>query len=82
MSDIQGTERDVNWGNGTSVRLLVEKHRMGFGLNYTTVNKGTETKLQYKNHLEACFCLKGEGEIEDMEGNVWKIKPNDFYALP
>ncbi|WEL43302.1 ectoine synthase [Pseudomonas sp. CBSPBW29] len=41
----------------------------------------TESLLQYRNHLEACYCIAGEGEVEDMDGNVYPIRPGDIYAL-
>lgn len=79
--DIEKTERYVNWGNGTSHRLLVDGDNMGFGVCHTIVYKGTESLLEYKNHLEACYCIGGSGEVEDMDGTVYPIKPGDIYVL-
>ena len=42
---------------------------------------GTEAELQYRNHLEACYCIDGEGEVEDMEGKVYPIRKGDIYVL-
>ncbi|WP_072439737.1 MULTISPECIES: ectoine synthase [Burkholderia] len=45
------------------------------------VPAGTESLLQYRNHLEACYCIAGHGEVEDVDGNVYPIRPGDMYAL-
>jgi L-ectoine synthase len=55
---------------------------MGFSLHETTIYAGTETTMQYLNHLEAVFCIKGEGEVETVsDGNVYPIKAGTVYAL-
>jgi L-ectoine synthase len=54
---------------------------MGFTLCHTVVRAGTESLLHYRNHLEACYCIAGEGEVEDMQGNVFPIRPGDIYVL-
>ncbi|AUO23395.1 MULTISPECIES: ectoine synthase [Pseudomonas] len=80
-SDIENTAHFVEWGAGTSHRLLTEKDGMGYTVCHTVVRAGTESLLQYRNHLEACYCIAGEGEVEDMDGNVYPIRPGDIYAL-
>lgn len=81
LSEIVGTERDVAWGNGHSRRLLLARDGMGYALTDTIIEAGTESLLEYKNHLEACYCVEGEGEVEDMDGNVHAITPGTMYAL-
>lgn len=81
LSDIQGTERDVFWGNGQSRRLLLERDGMGYSLTDTVIDAGSESLLEYKNHFEACYCIEGEGEVEDMQGNKFPIKVGTMYAL-
>lgn len=54
---------------------------MGFSLTDTTVLAGTESRLEYTNHMEAAYCIEGEGEIEDAQGNKWIITPGTLYAL-
>lgn len=81
MSEITGTERDVAWGNGQSRRFLLASDGMGYTLTDTIIDAGTESLLEYKNHLEACYCIEGEGEVEDMAGNVYPIVPGTMYAL-
>ncbi len=81
LDDIVGTDRDVFWGNGQSRRFLIEKDGMGYSLTDTVIEAGTESLLEYKNHMEACYCIEGEGEVEDMQGNKFVIKPGTMYAL-
>lgn len=81
LADVEATEFLVDWGNGSSHRLLTEVDGMGFTVCHTVVRKGTESRLQYRNHLEACYCIGGEGEVEDMQGNVYPIRQGDIYVL-
>lgn len=81
LMEVESTEHFVNWGNGTSHRLLTQTDGMGFSLCHTVVKAGTESLLQYRNHLEACYCIDGEGEIEDMNGNVFSIQRGGLYVL-
>jgi len=55
LDDVAQTERFVDWGNGTSHRLLIEGDGMGFTVCHTVVRAGTQSLLQYRNHLEACY---------------------------
>ncbi len=54
---------------------------MGFTVCHTVVYKGSESLLEYKNHLEACYCIAGTGEIEDAKGNIYQITVGDIYVL-
>ena len=81
VRDLEGGERDVDWGNGKSYRLLVERDGMGFTVCHTVVRAGTQSLLQYRRHLEACYCIAGAGEVEDMTGNVHPVRPGDLYVL-
>lgn len=72
----------VNGGNWKSERLLLKKDGMGFSFHITTVKAGTETKMHYQNHLEAVYCIKGEGVVLDLENNQqYEIVPGTLYAL-
>jgi L-ectoine synthase len=54
---------------------------MGFSLHDTLIKAGTETLIWYRNHVEAVYCLEGEGEIEVVGGEVYKIEAGTLYAL-
>ncbi len=82
LEEIIGTERDVSWGNGQSRRLLIESDGMGFALLDTIVKAGTDLRIQYKNHLEAVYCIEGEGSITDLATDTeYAIKPGVMYVL-
>jgi L-ectoine synthase len=73
--------KTVEWGNGLSRRFLTAADGMGYTLTDTIVNAGTKSQLEYRNHLEACYCVEGEGEVIDMDGNSYPITPGTMYAL-
>lgn len=71
----------VQWGNGESTRMLVESDQMGFALAHTVVRPGTSSRLQYRNHLEACYCISGSGAVVESDGTRHEISPGVLYAL-
>jgi L-ectoine synthase len=71
--------RTEHW---SSQRFLHREDGMGFTLTDTTLEAGLDSIIHYKNHLEACYCIEGEGTIEDLStGTVHEIKPGTMYAL-
>ena len=82
VDEVAGTPRDVSGDGWRSRRLLVRDDATGFTLSDTTVAAGAELHLQYRHHIEACYCLDGEAEIEDHEtGERHRIGPGVLYAL-
>ncbi len=81
LDEVEKTPFFVDWGNGTSHRLLTVGDNMGFTICHTIVRPHTESLLEYTNFLEACYCIGGSAEIEDMDNNIHTIKPGDMYAL-
>ncbi|MGQ0776804.1 MAG: ectoine synthase [Pseudonocardiales bacterium] len=75
------TVKTVDWGNGLSRRFLVEADGMGYSVTDTTVRTGTKSRLEYRNHLEACYCIEGSGEVIDTEGRSHPITVGTLYAL-
>ncbi|MFE4976520.1 ectoine synthase [Kitasatospora sp. NPDC056651] len=71
----------VEWGNGLSYRLLTKRDGMGFAVADTLVRKGTSSALQYREHLEACYCIGGSGEVVEKDGTRHKIVPGTIYVL-
>jgi L-ectoine synthase len=71
----------IEWGNGLSRRFLLRSDNMGYTLTDTIVRAGTKSRLEYRNHLEACYCIDGEGEVVDLDGNSYPIRPGTMYAL-
>ncbi|MBI3896790.1 MAG: ectoine synthase [Gammaproteobacteria bacterium] len=82
LEEISGTERDIAWGNGQSRRFLIARDGMGFSVTDTLVKAGSSSLLEYKNHLEACYCVEGEGEVVDYTTQkTHAITPGTIYAL-
>ncbi|MBB4286838.1 ectoine synthase [Roseospira goensis] len=82
LKDIVGTDAEVDGGNWVSRRFLLRKDGAGFSLNDTVIRAGTETYIHYANHLEAVYCVAGNGEIEDLEtGTVHPISDGMLYVL-
>jgi L-ectoine synthase len=82
IEDARGTGRDVRTPNWASVRLLLKSDGMGFSLHETTIFPGTETYMWYANHVEAVYCIEGEGTVEVRDsGEVFDVRPGTVYAL-
>ncbi len=84
IEEIRGSEREVTAENNNwiSRRLLLKRDGVGFSLNDTIINEGTETYIWYKNHVEAVYCIEGEGEVELVDDNkVYNITPGTLYVL-
>ncbi|WP_432087287.1 MULTISPECIES: ectoine synthase [unclassified Streptomyces] len=71
----------VEWGNGLSRRFLTQSDGVGYSVTDTVVRAGTKSRLEYRNHLETCYCIEGSGEVIDTEGNAYPITPGTLYAL-
>jgi len=82
LDDVIGTERDVVGDGWRSRRILRRDDGMGFSLHDTIVEAGAELEMEYRHHLEACYCLEGEAEIEELTtGERHAIGPGVLYAL-
>ncbi len=82
IEDIIGTEREVKGEGWTSRRLLLKKDGMGFSFHETIIPAGATLRLWYKKHLEAVYCVAGNGSIEDLgTGETHAIEDGVLYAL-
>lgn len=82
IKDIIGTEREVQGEGWTSRRLLLKKDGMGFSFHETIIPAGATLQLWYKKHLEAVYCVAGNGSIEDLAtGQIHQIHDGILYAL-
>ena len=81
LGEIQGTDRDVRGPTFESRRLLLRADGMGFSFHDTIIKAGTETLIWYVHHLEAVYCIEGEGEIALADGRRFDIRPGTLYAL-
>lgn len=82
LADCAGTDREVHAENWTSRRLLLARDGARFSLHDTVLRAGTATRMSYRHHLEAVYCIGGEGWIEDLgTGEVHRIEPGTMYWL-
>jgi L-ectoine synthase len=81
-NDLHGSARDVSGPGWSSLRMLVKSDNMGFSMNETIVKAGASLTLEYKNHLEGCYCVSGTGRVTDhATGTIHEIKAGVLYAL-
>lgn len=72
----------VAFTGGLSYRAILKSDNMGFALMKTVIPTGGPHHWHYKNHLEACYCIKGRGEITDLKTGVKAlIVPDVIYVL-
>jgi L-ectoine synthase len=82
LEDIEGTADETTGETWASRRFLSKKDGVGFSVNDTIIKAGTESYFWYKNHIEAVYCIEGEGEIEKVDtGDVYQLKPGTIYVL-
>lgn len=75
-------ERIVPFHAGNSYRMLLKEDGMGFGVTHTVIQPEAGKVMQhYKNHLEACYCIKGRGILTDEEGMEFGIEQGVMYVL-
>jgi L-ectoine synthase len=82
LQTIQDTDRDVKAKTWESRRLILKDDGVGFSLHDTVLYAGTVTDMWYKNHIEAVYCIEGEGTLTDKEtGSTYSITPGTMYLL-
>ncbi|MGH8161067.1 MAG: ectoine synthase [Gammaproteobacteria bacterium] len=82
IDEVKGTKSEVKAENWTSFRFLLARDGMGYSMHETHIHPNTETRMCYRNHLEAVYCVGGAGEIEEIaNGNTHPIRPGTLYAL-
>jgi L-ectoine synthase len=80
IEDIKGTDRDVKFTGGNSIRPILESDGLGFAMMKTIIPKGGPHKWHYNRHLEACYCIKGKGILTDVwTGEHFEINPDIVY---
>jgi L-ectoine synthase len=82
VNEVIGTDQEIVTENWTSRRVLLADDGMGFSFHETVIFPGTETHIHYQNHLEAVWCIEGDGEIETIaDGRKYALGPGVVYAL-
>jgi len=82
LEEAEKTDRRVVAPNWESTRLVLKNDGMGYSVHVTTIYPNTETEIEYRNHLEAVYCVEGEGSVETLaDGKVYDIRPGTIYVL-
>ncbi len=82
LSDTLNTPAHVTGDAFESRRILLAADGLGYSFHDTVVKKGSIQRLEYKNHIEANYCIEGEGEVEEVStGRVWPLRPGTMYVL-
>lgn len=69
-------------GGFISNRIVLKSDNMGFGMTKTIIPVGEEQHWHYKNHLEACYCIKGKGVLKNLKtGETFEIVKDVTYVL-
>jgi L-ectoine synthase len=81
-ADVIGTKGEARGDKWRSLRFLHKEDAMGVTLVDGLLEPGFDMVLWQKNHLEACYCVEGEGTVEELEsGRVHEIKAGTLYAM-
>ena len=82
LTDILNTDRDISGPGWSSRRLLLAQDGTGFTMTDTLIKAGASLKLEYKHHVEACYCINGQGDVTaHADGITHPIEPYTLYAL-
>lgn len=82
LGELKGSTVDVGGERWRSVRFLTRSDNVGFTVTSTVLEAGHELVIEYKNHIEANYCIDGEGEVTDLATDtVHRIHPGTLYAL-
>jgi L-ectoine synthase len=69
-------------GGFISNRFLLKDDGMGFTLTKTIIPVNGIQFWHYKEHLEACYCIHGHGQLTNVNtGDIYDIIPDTMYAL-
>ncbi|HWV16934.1 MAG TPA: ectoine synthase [Cellvibrio sp.] len=75
-------DRLVKSNGWESNRLLLKSDGVGFSFHITHIYPGAKLYMHYQHHIEAVYCIRGTGEIEDMANNeIHPINPGTLYIL-
>ncbi|MCZ4354311.1 ectoine synthase [Roseovarius aestuarii] len=82
LDDTLNTADHVTGPGFESRRILLARDGLGYSFHDTIVKEGSVQRLEYKNHIEANYCIEGEGEVEEVAtGRKWPLRPGTMYVL-
>lgn len=80
--DLNGTDRDVQSETWRSRRMVLGREGVGFSFHDTVIYAGTRSTFHYQNHIEAVYCVQGEGTLTDEEtGKTYPLSDGTMYLL-
>ena len=84
LDEVLDSDRNVEAPTFASRRLLLKKDGIEFLLSDAIAHEGSiNGPWWHKNHVETCYCVEGEGELEVLEAcepGIYQIKPGTLYA--
>ncbi len=82
LDEIVDTDRDVRAETWRSRRLLLAAEGRGYSLHDTVLYAGTQTEMEYVNHIESVYCIEGEGTLVDLTNDrIHPLTPGTLYVL-
>lgn len=82
LDEVRSTAREVVAPTWSSRRLLLAADGLRFSLHDTVLHAGTTTEMCYRNHVEAVYCVAGQGRLVDLEHEtVHPIAAGTLYVL-
>ncbi len=82
LDEIVDTDRDVRAETWRSRRLLLAAEGRGYSLHDTVLYAGTQTEMEYVNHVESVYCIEGEGTLVDLTNDrIHPLTPGTLYVL-
>ncbi|GAB3568477.1 ectoine synthase [Spelaeicoccus albus] len=80
--DLNDSERDVKSETWRSRRMVLAREGVGFSVHDTVIYAGTTSTFHYQNHIEAVYCVQGEGTLTNEEtGEVHDLRDGTLYLL-
>ncbi len=82
LDEVADTERDVHDETWHSRRLLLAADGRSYSLHDTVLYAGTQTTMEYVNHVESVYCIEGNGTLHDLHNDVdYPVTPGTLYVL-
>jgi L-ectoine synthase len=82
LTDIIGSPDHAAGDGWESRRMLLARDGVGYSLHDTVVKEGAELHLEYKNHVEANYCIGGKGEVVNVAtGALHPLQAGSLYVL-
>lgn len=82
LNDLNDTDRDIQSETWRSRRMVLAGEGVGFSFHDTVIYAGTTSTFHYANHIEAVYCVQGEGTLTNEEtGEVHELRDGTMYLL-